>query len=1051
VLSILDAWTALEALSPQSYRKPEDLVGGQRERVIPLREGALPWERGGEPNPPKQRLYYQVLLGELRLDAAYSALQKRYAEDAPELPSSRPFTPLAVVVCDRNGVPQRDSASISSLAWGLPIALEGRLDGLGKWTRESRRLNGALMRRVNDLSGEGDDRPLTSETLAAVRTWLLSTLELDERFVQPPGFALRDPKYIFERDAPEPFLLNSFFLGDLARARSAFAKRKAPEALRRYLGAIVPKSPRNLLRDDGALADLLSPGRTPLARWPGPGRPSLVTLQQAAVNAATGASAGTVVAVNGPPGTGKTTLLRDVVASVLLERAKVLATFEDPERAFSRTGVTFSRNRARFELRGISPKLHGFELVVASSNNKAVENVSAELPTLRAVADDATGLRFFPSVGEAVHGEPCWGAMAAVLGNSSNSFRFAQAFWADPDRGLEPYLATAGGTPRKITDSKGVVREPEVVRRERPPAGRGAALEAWREARAGFSRALEASREQQVRLMALHRSEREVGELREAVAESALRLETLPAERAEVELALAEVRTREVAAAEALTEADRALSSHRRSRPGLVSRVTRSAVAAEWEDERESLEEERASAAAEVARVRAEVARLTARGPELEAERLSLMERMRVDGERIAVLERNPVEVTLTGGVLSGSQLARAGHEERQLATPWFDADAQRQRDALFEAAIALHKAFVDAAAEPLRHNLASLMRQMWIGLRDANPDHVRDLWASFALVVPVFSTTFASVEKMFRSLGPNRLGWLLLDEAGQATPQSAVGAILRADHVVAVGDPMQVEPVVVLPKPLTRGICEHFEIDPGEFAAPEASVQALADRASPYVATFESREGTRQVGIPLLVHRRCSEPMFGISNEVAYENLMVSAVGDRPSPIGSVLGPSAWFHLEGSAAGHWSPEEGALLLRALSALARSGVEPDLYVVTPFRAVAAGARELIGGARQLRGWLGDPWRFSRERVGTIHTVQGREAEAVIFVLGAPGSEQAAARAWAGRSPNLLNVAVTRAKERLYVIGNRRLWRNAGCFTLLDRRLPERAKRKGSGT
>ena len=51
-----------------------------------------------------------------------------------------------------------------------------------------------------------------------------------------------------------------------------------------------------------------------------------------------------------------------------------------------------------------------------------------------------------------------------------------------------------------------------------------------------------------------------------------------------------------------------------------------------------------------------------------------------------------------------------------------------------------------------------------------------------------------------------------------------------------------------------------------------------------------------------------------------------------------------------------------------------------------------------------------------ERVGTIHTVQGREAEAVIFVLGAPNADQTGARAWAGKEPNLLNVAVTRAKE-----------------------------------
>jgi superfamily I DNA and/or RNA helicase len=75
-----------------------------------------------------------------------------------------------------------------------------------------------------------------------------------------------------------------------------------------------------------------------------------------------------------------------------------------------------------------------------------------------------------------------------------------------------------------------------------------------------------------------------------------------------------------------------------------------------------------------------------------------------------------------------------------------------------------------------------------------------------------------------------------------------------------------------------------------------------------------------------------------------------------------------------------------------------------------------------------------------ERVGTVHTVQGREAEAVIFVLGAPELQQTGARGWAGGKPNLLNVAVTRAKEAIYVIGNKELWRSAGLFRELSDRL-----------
>jgi hypothetical protein len=69
-----------------------------------------------------------------------------------------------------------------------------------------------------------------------------------------------------------------------------------------------------------------------------------------------------------------------------------------------------------------------------------------------------------------------------------------------------------------------------------------------------------------------------------------------------------------------------------------------------------------------------------------------------------------------------------------------------------------------------------------------------------------------------------------------------------------------------------------------------------------------------------------------------------------------------------------------------------------------------------------------------EQVGTVHTFQGKEADAVVdwghgYVLGA--------RRWAGHPPNLLNVAVTRAKRRIYVIGKRDAWKDAELSRILQ--------------
>jgi len=88
--------------------------------------------------------------------------------------------------------------------------------------------------------------------------------------------------------------------------------------------------------------------------------------------------------------------------------------------------------------------------------------------------------------------------------------------------------------------------------------------------------------------------------------------------------------------------------------------------------------------------------------------------------------------------------------------------------------------------------------------------------------------------------------------------------------------------------------------VEPATFNAPAASAQTLADDATEYFGTFETKFGMREVGVPLPVHRRCSDPMFTISNSIAYENLMIQSRPARPSAIRDSLGPSRWIDVHG-------------------------------------------------------------------------------------------------------------------------------------------------------
>ena len=74
-------------------------------------------------------------------------------------------------------------------------------------------------------------------------------------------------------------------------------------------------------------------------------------------------------------------------------------------------------------------------------------------------------------------------------------------------------------------------------------------------------------------------------------------------------------------------------------------------------------------------------------------------------------------------------------------------------------------------------------------------------------------------------------------------------------------------------------------------------------------------------------------------------------------------------------------------------------------------------------------------RLSKENlkdisVGTVHTFQGKEAKVVYLVLGADENSRGAAF-WAVGTPNIMNVAATRAKEEFYIIGSQRLYSSLG--------------------
>ena len=155
-----------------------------------------------------------------------------------------------------------------------------------------------------------------------------------------------------------------------------------------------------------------------------------------------------------------------------------------------------------------------------------------------------------------------------------------------------------------------------------------------------------------------------------------------------------------------------------------------------------------------------------------------------------------------------------------------------RARTEVFLAALDLHRACIEANAREVRDTLVELCRLL---TRDPGRTTVKEAeraaWQTLFLLIPVLSTTFASTGRMFGPLGKEELGWLLIDEAGQALPQAAVGALWRAKRAVVVGDPRQLEPISQLPGQVQRELANSFGI------AQTSSPPAVPRRPWPTVA----------------------------------------------------------------------------------------------------------------------------------------------------------------------------------------------------------------------
>ena len=799
-------------------------------------------------------------------------------------------------------------------------------------------------------------------------------------------------------DAGDIAILNSFYLRDIERVVKSIKESglKADSPLGRYLTGSGERQ-SDLLTQAGRtlLLEKLQLSQLPAGRWPSDCAHNMSLMQQFAINTINSEIAQSgLYSVNGPPGTGKTTMLRDIIAQNIVKRASILAGLNQPSDAIAETFTLNVSDRERAIPR-LLPELAGFEMVVVSSNNAAVENISRELPQRKSLGETWQESNYLKSAAQKLAApgrilekheqkddkiyqikpltaeKECWGLIAAALGKQDNREHFGQRLF---------FHTAARGIAEKPADRYCTLSE----------AIRALPDNTFSEAKTTFLAAQE--------------------KLRVILTELQL-LESLPAHKEACEQQAIRLNRHHVR----LLRLNARLTKRRARKPSW------------WSLQIKRLCREKAIVAALERRQMAAEARYKLESERAAVSDAALKKRM----QQCAVLEKKYPDAIFAESKTDIDAVPF------QRTSPGHCKALNEARTELTLQALALHQAWLSTGYKEgyLRDAVFVLMKAINGTVADKKIGLA--LWQLFFMIVPVVSSTFASVNRQFSAFSGGDIGWLFIDEAGQATPQQAAGALWRARRAVVVGDPLQIEPVFTIPPAFVEAVAKReFGEGWSHWSPTVQSVQNLADRVNPY--------GTRQItkeswlGSPLRVHRRCDEPMFSIANAIAYNNKMLHGRDNLWPQDTFIWGNSRWIDVRGAGEGkHYVPEQARYVLGMLHDWLKEHSElPDVYIISPFKEVKRRLKSYL--MTELKG-IKDSGKWVSERIGTVHTFQGKEEKNVIFVLGL-ALDNRGASAWASAKPNLLNVAITRAQKRVYIIGNREIWSGCPYFNVAHDRL-----------
>jgi len=250
----------------------------------------------------------------------------------------------------------------------------------------------------------------------------------------------------------------------------------------------------------------------------------------------------------------------------------------------------------------------------------------------------------------------------------------------------------------------------------------------------------------------------------------------------------------------------------------------------------------------------------------------------------------------------------------------------------------------------------------------------------------------------------------LVIDEASQCDVASALPLIMRSKQIAIIGDPMQLRHISKIEPEEELAIKRHLGLLGAiHLKYADASLWDYTRNWLPWCGN--------DAPCVLENHYRCHPDIIGYSNNMFYRTLAFGGLNVcTPQFHGDGQGV-VWIDVHGRQTSDTINRNEAEAQKALEIArqcAQKYPEATIGIVTPFTAQAERINSLI------------PAELSERVIAdTVHKFQGDEKDIMIYSLVVTDNSPNGKIRWIDyKVPNLVNVAVTRAKRLLVIVGNR---------------------------